>query len=118
MRGCDATSVDTMYICTVGGLYFATLNAQCKTRLGEVISYVSLAISPPTPSLNVESCKNVSFRRGGVIKHMFLSTTLIPGVIGDCALFLVCELYLNMYWRKVAKMFSSTVPALPRLSAS
>ena len=48
----------------VGGIYVATLNAQDKTRIGEVISCVSLAISTPTPSLNIESCKIVSFRRG------------------------------------------------------
>ena len=46
---------------------------------------------------------------GGVIKHLFISTTLIPGVIGDCGLSLVCELFLNMYCSKVAKLFPSTV---------
>jgi hypothetical protein len=49
---------------TVDGIYFATPDAKDKTRIGEVILYASLAISPPTPSLNVESCKIVSFRRG------------------------------------------------------
>ena len=38
------------------------LTHKIKTRIGEVISYMSLAISPTTPSLNVESCKLVSFR--------------------------------------------------------
>ena len=32
---------------------------------------------------------------GGTIKHMFISTTLIPGVIGDC--FLPCVLPLRTY---------------------
>ena len=50
---------------SVGGIYFAIPKPEDKKRVGEVMSYVSLAISPPTPSLNVESCKSVSLRRGG-----------------------------------------------------
>ena len=47
---------------TVGGIYVVTPNPLYKMRIGEVISYMSLAMSPPTPSLNVESCKVVSVR--------------------------------------------------------
>ena len=46
---------------------------------------------------------------GGVIKHVLISSTLIPGVTGDCMLPLVCELFLHMYCSKVAKMIPSTV---------
>ena len=46
------------------------LNPSDKMRICEVISDVSLARSPPTPALHVESCKIVSFRRGGYQKQV------------------------------------------------
>ena len=50
---------------------------------------------------------------GGVIKNMFISTTLIRGVIGDCVLYLLCWLLLNIYCSRVAQFIISTVPSLP-----
>jgi hypothetical protein len=49
---------------------------------------------------------------GGAIKHKFISTTLIPGVIGDYILHLVCYLFVHTYCSRVAKFLPPTVPAL------
>ena len=49
---------------------------------------------------------------GGAIKHKFISTTLIPGVIGDYILHLVCYFFVHTYCSRVAKFLPPTVPAL------
>ena len=78
---------------------------------------MSLAIFPPTPSLNVENRKNVSFRRGGVINNQFIFTTLIPGLMRDCNLYLVDCLLFNICVSRVAIVIPSAAPLYLRLSA-
>ena len=47
---------------------------------------------------------------GGAIQHMFISTTLIPGVIGDCLLPCVCYLFVHKLLFKSCKICSSHRP--------
>ena len=46
---------------------------------------------------------------GGAVKHKFISTTLIPGVIGECLLHLVCYLFVQTYCSRVATFLPPTV---------
>ena len=73
-------------------------------------------MSPPTPSLNVESCKIVSFRRGGYSTHVYLHNLDSRGYRGLS--FTLCVLPLRTYTpvQELQNLFLPPSPLYVRLS--